>query len=255
LGNRAAFVYGAAIGLTAILIHSFVDFNMHIPANAILAITLMALLTGYQRFSTERYWLTLGWTGRLLVTCVGLTALGFTAQQGWRRARESSCLERAANERTYSQTMISALKTAHEIEPTNFETTYAIGEALRQLSWQGYSGYEKLAQEAIEWFRRGIHLNPYDPYNYMKIGMCLDWLEQHTEAAQYFEEAVKRDPNNYYVLAHQGWHFVQAKDYQAAKRWFERSIKIRWLDNPIAYSYLSIIDQKLKETQDSKGNQ
>src|SRR2546425_1005898 len=40
LGNRAAFVYGAAIGLSAILIHSFADFNMHIPANAILAITL-----------------------------------------------------------------------------------------------------------------------------------------------------------------------------------------------------------------------
>jgi O-antigen ligase len=53
-GNRAAFVYGASIGLSAILIHSFVDFNMHVPANAILAITLMALLTGYLRFCKER---------------------------------------------------------------------------------------------------------------------------------------------------------------------------------------------------------
>ena len=89
----------------------------------------------------------------------------------------------------------------------------------------------------------------------MKIGMCLDWLEQHTEAARFFDEAVKRDPNNYYVLAHQGWHFVQAKDYQTAKSWFDRSIKIRWWDNPISYSYLPIIDQKLKETQDSRRNQ
>jgi hypothetical protein len=66
---------------------------------------------------------------------------------------------------------------------------------------------------------------------------------------------VKRDPNNYYVLAHQGWHFVQVRDYRAAKRWFERSIKINWRDNPIAYSYLSIIERKLKETEDSQSNQ
>jgi O-antigen ligase len=252
LGNRAAFVCGAAIGLTAILIHSLVDFNMHVPANAILAITLMAILAGYQRFSTERYWVGLRWPGCLLVTGVILTALAFAAQQGWRRARESTCLERAASERTYSPTKIAALKTAHAIEPANYETTYAIGEALRQLSWQGYAGYEKLAQEAIEWFRRGIRLNPYDPYNYMKIGMCMDWLEQHAEAAPYYEEAVKRDPNNYYVVAHQGWHFIQTKDYQTAKSWFERSIKIRWWDNPIPYSYFPFIEQRLKEAGNSK---
>jgi len=174
LSNRAAFVFGAAVGLIAILVHSFADFNMHIPANAILAVALMALLSGHLRFATERYWLNSGVTGRLAVTLIGLALILYLGQQGWRRGRESRCLERASKEKTYSQTMIAALKTAHEIEPTDFETTYAIGEALRQLSWQGYVGYEKLAQEAIEWFRCGIHLNPYDPYNYMKIGMCLD---------------------------------------------------------------------------------
>jgi len=63
---------------------------------------------------------------------------------------------------------------------------------------------------------------------------------------------VKRDPNNYYVLAHQGWHFFQAKDYQAAKSWFDLSIKIRWWDNPIANNYLAIIERKLKETEHPK---
>jgi len=82
----------------------------------------------------------------------------------------------------------------------------------------------------------------------MKTGMCLDWIEQHTEAARFFEEAVNRDPNNYYVLAHQGWHFVQANDLKEAKRWFERSIKVKWLDNPIALNYLALIERRLKET-------
>ena len=41
--NKFAFVLGAALGLIALFCHSVVDFNMHIPANAILAIALMAL--------------------------------------------------------------------------------------------------------------------------------------------------------------------------------------------------------------------
>ena len=44
--------------MLAILIHSFMDFNMHIPANAMVAVTLMALLSCYLRFATDRYWFT-----------------------------------------------------------------------------------------------------------------------------------------------------------------------------------------------------
>jgi hypothetical protein len=42
------------------------------------------------------------------------------------------------------------------------------------------------------------------------------------------------------------------KDYPTAKSWFDRSLQIQWWDNPIAYSYLSIIEEKLKETRGSK---
>jgi len=248
LSNRVAFIFGASIALIAILVHSFFDFNMHIPANAILVVTLMALLSGHLCYATERYGVSIGWGGRFVITLIGLGAVLYLGQQGWRRAREYVCLEQAAKEMAYSPIMISALTKAAEIEPTNFETTYSIGEALRQLSWQGSNDYEKLALEAIRWFQEGIHLNPYDAYNYMKLGMCLDWVGKHNEATHYFEESVKCDPNNYYVLAHQGWHFIQTGDYAAAKPWFEWSARIKWRDNPIAFRYLDIIDRKLKET-------
>ncbi len=58
--NRFAFAVGASLGLLAILLHSAVDFNMQIPANAILAVALMALLSSHLRFATERYWFSLG---------------------------------------------------------------------------------------------------------------------------------------------------------------------------------------------------
>ncbi len=43
--TKAAFLLGAAFALAALLFHSFVDFNMHIPINAIIAIVLMALIS------------------------------------------------------------------------------------------------------------------------------------------------------------------------------------------------------------------
>ena len=57
--NRLAFFLGASAGLLALALHSVVDFNLHIPANAILGVTLLALLSSNLRFATERFWLNL----------------------------------------------------------------------------------------------------------------------------------------------------------------------------------------------------
>src|SRR5438067_11566210 len=44
--NKSSFVMGGALGLLAILVHSFVDFNMHISSNAILEARVKALVSG-----------------------------------------------------------------------------------------------------------------------------------------------------------------------------------------------------------------
>jgi O-antigen ligase len=250
--NRSAIVLGGAIGLLALLIHSGFDFNLHIPANAITAITLMALLSGYFRFATERYWFRLALLTRILGSIVLSAGLLYLGRQMWRGAQEYAWLERAAKEQTLSVKRLAALKQAATLEPTNFETTYEIGEGLRQLSWQGLRGNQGLAAEALQWFERGMRLNPYGAYNYLRAGMCLDWLDRHTEATSYFDQALGRDPNNYYLVALQGWHFMQMEDYVAAKTAFERSKKLKWWDNPIAFIYLPKVEQKLKETAPPK---
>ena len=78
--------------------------------------------------------------------------------------------------------------------------------------------------------------------------MCLDWLGRHAAAAPFYEKALKLDPNDYYVRAYQGWHFVQTGDYLSAKQWFERARKLQmaW-HKPIASQYLSLIEPKLKK--------
>src|SRR5207247_2426675 len=148
---------------------------------------------------------------------------------GWRRGTEYLWLDRAEHERLYlqaktagsnnspengtatfdlargtaaaTQRYVLALRRAAAAAPMNFETTYELAETLRRLSYQGLDGYQQLAEEAIKWFQRGTRLNPYDPYNHMGIGMCLDWLGKHAEGGPYFDRAVKLDPNNYSVLS------------------------------------------------------
>ena len=68
LSNRFAFFLGASAGLLALAVHSVVDFNLHIPANAIVGVTLLALLSSNLRFATERYWLAAGLPVKTLAT-------------------------------------------------------------------------------------------------------------------------------------------------------------------------------------------
>ncbi len=245
--NKFAFVLGASIGLAALFFHSAVDFNMHIPANAILVIALMALLSSLLRFATERYWASLGAGAKVLASAVVLAGLAFLGQQAWRHAVEYAWLERAAGAPNFSPAQAAWLEKAFVAEPQNPETAYAIGEAFRVQSWEGGENYPELANQAMKWFETSIRLNRFDGYSFLRYGMCLDWLGRHAEAGPYFERANELDPNGYFCMAHIGWHYVQLEDYAAAKPWFERSLRLQWNDNPIAVSYLEIANRKLLE--------
>jgi O-antigen ligase len=243
--NKFALVLGASLGLLAILAHSVVDFNMHIPANAIVAITLMALLSAFLRFATDQYWRTLRNPARALATLILLIGSGYLAFQGVRRGVEYAWLERARRAPVYSPAQVAALEKAFAVEPKNSETALAVGRAIRAQCWN--SGDGELAKQAMEWFKRCMQLNPYDGYGFMEYGICLDWpLERQAEARPYFDRAVELDPNGYFTAAQMGWHYIQTGDFAAAWEWFDRSKRLAW-DNQIADSNLKIVTQKLLE--------
>jgi tetratricopeptide (TPR) repeat protein len=164
-----------------------------------------------------------------------------------RRYREYVWLRQIEAVKQYAPEKLALLQKAQAVEPMNPDTVYNLGENLRGLSWQGNADYQNLAKQAMKWFELGMRLNPYDPYNPMRYGMCLHWIGRHQEAGPYFAKALKLDPNNYYVVAHEGWHRVQLGDYAGAKSWFEKSLKIKPVNNPIAQSYLGIVRQKISE--------
>jgi tetratricopeptide (TPR) repeat protein len=247
MSNRFAFFLGASAGLFALAVHSVVDFNLHIPANAILGVTLLALLSSNLRFATERHWLGARLPVKMLATLVLVAGVAYLGCQGWRRGQEAVWLARAEQSPVYSPAQAANLKKAFAVELMNFETAYNIGECFRTQSFDGGQNYEDLAKTAMQWYARGMKLNPHDGYNYLRYGMCLDWLEKHDEAGPYFNRADALDPNSYYTAANIGWHYVQAGNYAAARPWLKRSLRLHWQQNGPAASYLEITERKLIE--------
>lgn len=253
LSDKFAFVLGSSLGLLALLLHSTVDFNMQIPANAILAISLMALLTSHLRFSTERFWIRGMLWLRILLSLVLVVGVAYLGWQEVRLAREYVWLDRAATKPNFSSSKIQELEKAYGAEPRNFETTFAIAESYRVQSseggdeYEGHPGYRTLAQKAMVWYERGMRCDPYDGYNYLYYGWCLDWLGRHAESEPYYNRAEELDPNGYYTLANIGRHYVEMQNFSAARPWFERSLKLQRKDNNIAANYLEICNRKLLE--------
>ncbi len=243
--DRAALVLGASIALGALAVHSVVDFNLHIPANAILATVLAASLTSHLRFATDRYWVTLHWPGRVLVTVLGLAAIVYLGLQAGRRFAEEQWLTRAGRARTAPE-QFEALQEAHLVEPANAETVQKIGEIYRLVSWEGGDHWRAMAETAMKWFALGRQLNPWESYNFIHYGMCLDWLGEPARAAAYFQQAEQLDPNSYYVALMTGWHAMQAGDYAEARARLTRALRIKWYDQELvrmADHYLVIINR------------
>jgi len=244
-GNRISVVLGASIGIAALLVHSFFDFNMHIPANALLAATLLAIIATHWRFASQRYWITARWPVRLLGALI-LAGTGFyLGAQTLRHTSETLALRRADRARVASKERMAALQEAARAEPRNAETASAIGEELRLRSWTGGDDYESLALEALRWFQRAAELNSWDPQALIRAGMCLDWLGRHDEAGPYFSKAIAIDPNHWYARGMMGWHCFQMENFGETRRWMERSLEVEGANNSLAVTYLDMAKKEL----------
>ena len=143
------------------------------------------------------------------------------------------------------ETRMRYLRQAFDIDPKNPKTTFEIGDQYWRESAEGSVNHEALGKKAVEWFGMSIQLNPLDATSRIRYGMCLDWLGRTNEAGPYFEQALALDPNGFSTVGHMGWHLVQLGQYTEAKPWFEKSRALYSTDNPLASTYLKLIERKL----------
>lgn len=253
--NKTALVLGAASGLVAVFFHSMVDFNMNIPANAILAVTLMGLITAHCRFATDKYWRRASGIIKFPLVLILFAGAGYLVWQGARRLEEGHSLTKAYQAKHFSAEQIALLKRADAVEPKNPHTAFAIAEAYRHQSQEGGESYEggeqlnyrELAARAMEWYDRAMKLDRWNPSSYAGYGWCLDWLEHRDQSGPYFWKAEGLDPNGYFTANQMGIHYAESGNPAAARPWFDRSLRLQWNNNRIAESYLAIANRTLLE--------
>jgi Flp pilus assembly protein TadD len=144
------------------------------------------------------------------------------------------------------------LENACHVEPMNPETTYAIGRSYQVKAFGSESNDpDALARKAIEWYQRGMKLNPHDGYNWLSWGMCLDRIgssqDPRPDTSLYYRRAEELDPNGYYTAANIGWHYFETGDYAAARSWLQRSGRLEWVENEIVTDMLPLVERRLKE--------
>ncbi len=248
MSSRYAFFLGAVSGLFALAVHSLMDFNLHVPANALAGVVVLGLVASNLRFATKRYWLSAQWPVQWALTVVLSGLMVYLAAQGWRRGNETLWTLRAELQSAYSAEQTAMLQKALAYEPNNYLTDYNIAENFRLQSLDGGTNYDELAQTALNYYAQGLRVNPDDAYCQLRSGMCLDWLGRHEESEKYYAAAEKRDPNGNFVVANIGWHYVQISDYPAARQWFMRAEKLSIYKNDIANSSLhQICEPKLMD--------
>jgi Flp pilus assembly protein TadD len=184
---------------------------------------------------------------KLVLTLVLLAGTTFLTWQEFRLAREVFWLNQAKTKPPFSPAQVEALEKAFAAEPKNFDTTYAIGEALRIQSFQGNDNYADLAKKAMEWYSLGMELNPYDGYNYLRFGMCLDWLGRYAESREYIMRATELDPNGYFTAMEIGWHYMENGDFAAARTWLHRSVILQSDRNQTAWHRMLTADRRLRQ--------
>jgi O-antigen ligase len=241
--NRFAFFIGAVCALVALAVHSAMDFNLHIPANALAGVLLLALAAGNLRYATERFWFRPARGVKVLLSASLGAAAIFLVFQTVRLGLESHRLAQAEVQPVFSPARMAALEKAFACEPKNFATAFEIGECLRTQCQE--SGDDRAGEQALTWFATARRLNPHDAFAWLRAGMCLDLLGRTNDSGAYYSAAEARDPNGYYVVSCVGWHYVQTGDYSAAREWFWRSLALEEHENLIAQNYLAICDARL----------
>ncbi len=244
--NRMAFVLGGSIALFSLLLHSVVDFNFHIPANATAAVALMALLAAHFRFATDGHWVRPRLGLRVALTALGLVVAGGLGHEAFCRAYERTLLTQADAAPTASA-QLAFLFRAHALEPANADTCFDIGEVQRVTAWERTDSYREMAESAMEWFDRAATLNPYDSYPRLRYGMCLDLLGERQLATRHFHRALALDPNGGFTLAHVAWHYAQLEDWAKVKAFTERSMKMQPIDNRMAELFHATALERLAE--------
>ncbi len=222
-GDRVV-VATALAAWCALLIHSLFDFNLHIPANAMVLFALAGL--GLRRLPREeipRHWSTLplaplgrwlGW-GLLVFALLDAAELGRTAVSDILYEHTFATAETAS-----SVESIQALDEALTIDPGNAQAMVLLGDLYRVRALKEKEIGERVSegQRALEAYAKAWKANPLDDTIQARRGLTFDAMRRYSEAFFCYQVAVTAQPYDGQFWSALGNHFWQRGLLQKAEQ-------------------------------------
>lgn len=228
LSNEAALAVGVVSALVALLLHSVIDFNLHIPANTLFVGFLFGMLANptvaWHKDKTKAgpppAWL------RLAPVAAGIPlialAVPYMMPEIW-----SEMARMAVRDRNYPRAVEYSEKALAK-DSKNSEAYYYLGEGKRFLALTAQTTPLRMqfAGEAVIAYQSGLKIFPRDLHGLVKCGLALDMLGEYDAAESLFEAAVRADPNLGNVYAYYGTHYLVQKRWKRAAFLFKHALDL-----------------------------
>jgi O-antigen ligase len=200
---------------SAFLVHSIVDFNLHIPANALMLFALTGLgLRRPQGEAAVRRWnaISLAPLGRWLGLSLIVLSVAYGIQTG--RTAMSDCLYEKVFAKTAEQPTIQSIQDAEDaltFDRGNAQALILLGDLHRYRASreQGIEGRVTEGQKALAAYQDALKANPLDDTIQGRMGMTFDVMRRYSEAFFCYSAAVKAQPYNGQFWNVLGNHFWQ----------------------------------------------
>jgi len=196
---------GLLLALLAMLAHGIFDFQSYLFGISVTFAILLGLMVGRMQDSPylRMRKLTVLWPKTLLTfSCIALAflVLYFTQASlgdGLYRIGEQY-LDADELKRSKKFYQLSLL-----IDSRNYLSLERMGDLHRSFSSTATTWPKKLVHrlKAVEFYERGLQLNPYFYAYYTKLGMAYDVTGHHLNALDYYLKAIEHDPDL-------GWHYT-----------------------------------------------
>lgn len=214
---------GAAIGILSIAIHSFGDFNLRIPANAVLFTVISGIIFNlrsrnqrpdtYFEFKLSK--LSLGLVRPICSVAIFIWILCIA------RIVVAEAIYRGFGVSDFKD-RIRTLNRALYVLPEN--NTYYKDLARLYINKASISlNKEKELLTALENYRRATEINPMDAWAWQGKGDTLLYLGRFEDAKDAYKKALGLDPNNSLYLKKIGEALVRAGDTDRAVNVFKRA--------------------------------
>ncbi len=221
---------GAMAAVSVYAVHSIFDFNLHIPANAILIAFILGILanpgvavgrtTGFDK------WLGVGLKLAIPAAGAWIAIGGLPTLPGEFYAERARVAFR--DERYQDAIKLAGLGIVKD--PTNPYLFLYQGQAYASLgeAMEDRAAARGAFTEASQAFAEARRLYPQEQWTLVGLGAALDELGRFDDARPVYEEAVRRNPNSAPIRLYFATHLRKAGQLDEAEQMYKKSIQLYW---------------------------